>query len=184
MEENYLYLCIYNGFVVLQMRWSWQAALCCLGVLWYPQVARGFSGGAPPTTCDDMVPKHRDTSAQNGVAPYIVAPSHPHTQDGKVRLTTQHSHRIVEIIELDDIFFWTLPNPDTVKSRHPSNPDYVKVRQRQPWTHLKPSGFDACARRQLGTRLFLTNRNNTRLYKNSCNPCRHILWLLRYSIIC
>lgn len=58
--------------------------VCCLGV---SQVAQGFSGGAPPTTCNDMVPKHRDTAAQNGVAPYTVAPSHPHTQEGKVTLS-------------------------------------------------------------------------------------------------
>ncbi|XP_054279295.1 putative ferric-chelate reductase 1 homolog [Macrosteles quadrilineatus] len=65
------------------MRWLWLVGVCCLGA---SQVVQGFSGGAPPTTCNDMVPKHRDTAAQNGVAPYTVAPSHPHTQEGKVRV--------------------------------------------------------------------------------------------------
>lgn len=57
--------------------------VCLLGL----HGAQGFSAGAPPTTCEAMVPKHRDTVPQNGQSLYTVSPSHPNTQDGKVRFS-------------------------------------------------------------------------------------------------
>ncbi|XP_046662444.1 putative ferric-chelate reductase 1 homolog [Homalodisca vitripennis] len=63
-------------------RWTVVWCLCLAGA----RLAGGFSGGAPSSTCEEMVPKHRNTAAQNSQSMYTVASSHPHTQDGKVRV--------------------------------------------------------------------------------------------------